>query len=90
MSYKHQNPRWVRRVLWIGVLTAGTACSGQSGPALSSILTESTAVSSPAITTTEVEWRTLSAPLAEENEEGVRVRFVAYATWTRTTTSPSE
>ena len=78
MSSEHQNTQWVRRGLWIGVLAAGAACSGQSGPAPSSVPTESTAVSSPVTTTTEVERHTVPAPLAEEDEERVRVRFVAY------------
>ena len=54
------------------------ACSGQSGSAPSSVPTEPTTASSPVTTTTEVEWRTVPAPLAEESEEKVRVRFVAY------------
>ena len=78
MSSKHRNPRWIRRGLWIGVLAVGAACSGQSGSAPSSVPAEPTTVSSPVTTTTEVEWRTVPAPLTEEDEEEVRVRFVAY------------
>ena len=75
MSSEHRNPRWIRRGLWIGVLAAGVACSGQFGSAPSSVPTESTTASS---TTTEVELHTLPYPSTEEDEEKVRVRFVAY------------
>ena len=64
--------------MWIGVLAAGAACSGQSGSAPSSVPTESTTASSPVTTTTETELRTLPYPSTEEDEEEVRVRFVAY------------
>ena len=69
MELKRHTARWIRRVVLIGTLAACAACSSQS---------DSTVSTSPVTTTTEVEWRTVPAPLTEEDEEKVRVRFVAY------------
>ena len=81
MKSKRRNARWVWQVSSLCALAAGAACSGGSGAAPSRVPTDSTVSSSPVVTTTTAELRTLPYPLVDENEDEyaeVRVKFVAY------------